>query len=105
MPDRNGGTVGLAVVAGHEYMGSDERRTRAYPAIDYRWANGWFAGTTNGIGYNFSRQPGVQYGTAHDSRLSGVTRPARRCCAAWAMWMRARNWGRSTTCSPRRTPL
>jgi len=62
VPDRNGGTVGLAVVAGHEYMGSDERRTRAYPAIDYRWANGWFAGTTNGIGYNFSRQAGVQYG-------------------------------------------
>lgn len=60
--DRNGGTLGLAVVAGHEYMGSDERRTRAYPAIDYRWANGWFAGTTNGVGYNFSRQPGTQYG-------------------------------------------
>ncbi|MDH4419252.1 hypothetical protein DBR12_00245 [Acidovorax sp. HMWF029] len=60
--DRNGGTLGLAVVAGHAYMGSDERRTRAYPAIDYRWANGWFAGTTNGVGYNFSRQPGVQYG-------------------------------------------
>lgn len=60
--DRDGGTVGLAVVAGHEYMGSDERRTRAFPAIDYRWASGWFAGTTNGIGYNFSRQSGVQYG-------------------------------------------
>ena len=61
-PDRNGGTVGLAVVAGHQYMGSDERRTRVYPAIDYRWASGWFAGTMNGLGYNFSRQPGVQYG-------------------------------------------
>ena len=60
--DRDGGTVGLAVVAGHAYMGSDERRTRAYPAIDYRWASGWFAGTTNGVGYNFSRQAGVQYG-------------------------------------------
>ena len=60
--DRDGGTLGLAVVAGHAYMGSDERRTRAYPAIDYRWANGWFAGTTNGVGYNFSRQAGVQYG-------------------------------------------
>lgn len=61
-PDRDGGTVGLAVVAGHQYLGSDERRTRAYPAIDYRWASGWFAGTTNGVGYNFSRQPGAQYG-------------------------------------------
>ena len=60
--DRDGGTLGLAVVAGHQYMGSDERRTRAYPAIDYRWASGWFAGTTNGVGYNFSRQAGVQYG-------------------------------------------
>lgn len=61
-PDRSGGALGLAVVAGHEYLGSDERRTRAYPAIDYRWANSWFAGTTNGVGFNFSRQPGVQYG-------------------------------------------
>ena len=60
--DRDGGTLGLAVVAAHAYMGSDERRTRAYPAIDYRWASGWFAGTTNGVGYNFSRQAGVQYG-------------------------------------------
>lgn len=60
--DRDGGTLGLAVVAGHAYIGSDERRTRAYPAIDYRWASGWFAGTTNGVGYNFSRQAGVQYG-------------------------------------------
>ncbi|GAA4425663.1 MipA/OmpV family protein [Acidovorax lacteus] len=61
-PDQNGGTIGLAVVAGREYAGSDERRTRLLPAIDYRWANGWFAGTTNGIGYNFSRDPALQYG-------------------------------------------
>lgn len=61
-PDRDGGVAGVAVVAGHEYLGSDERRTRAYPALDYRWANGWFAGTTNGIGYNFSRDPAAQYG-------------------------------------------
>lgn len=61
-PDRDGGIVGAAVVAGHQYMGSDERRTRLYPALDYRWANGWLAGTTNGIGYNFSRDARMQYG-------------------------------------------
>lgn len=78
--DRDGGTLGLAVVAGHAYMGSDERRTRAYPALDYRWASGWFAGTSNGVGYNFSRQAGVQYGVrltadfGRDERRSAVLR-------------------------------
>jgi MipA family protein len=56
------GRVGAAVIAGYRYLGSDERRTAFFPAIDYRWANGWFAGTTNGIGYKFDSEPGMQYG-------------------------------------------
>lgn len=56
------GSVGAAVIAGYRYMGSDERRTALFPAIDYRWASGWFAGTTNGIGYKFDSAPGMQYG-------------------------------------------
>jgi MipA family protein len=56
------GTVGAAVISGYRYSGSDERRTALFPAIDYRWANGWFAGTTNGIGYKFDSAPGMQYG-------------------------------------------
>ena len=51
------GFVGAAVVFGDAYMGSDENRTRVLPSLDYQWQNGWFAGTTNGIGYNFSDSP------------------------------------------------
>lgn len=56
------GSVGAALILGHRYMGSDERRTALFPALDYRWANGWFAGTTNGIGYAFDSAPNLQYG-------------------------------------------
>lgn len=61
-PGKDGGLAGAAVLAGTEYPGSDERRTLALPVLDYQWANGWFAGTTNGIGYNFSGSKGMQYG-------------------------------------------
>jgi MipA family protein len=56
------GLVGLAAVAGREYMGSDERRTRVLPLLDYQWRNGFFAGTSNGIGYNFSARPDLDFG-------------------------------------------
>lgn len=62
-PGQSGGTVGAAVVAGPVYRGSDENQVRLYPGVDYQWANGWFAGTTNGIGVNLSRNPAMQYGT------------------------------------------
>ena len=61
-PGKDGGRVGVALLAGTEYPGSDERRTLALPVLDYQWANGWFAGTTNGIGYNFSNSESMQYG-------------------------------------------
>ena len=32
------------------------------PAVEYQWANGWFAGTNRGVGYNFSKDPTLQYG-------------------------------------------
>ena len=32
------------------------------PAVEYRWANGWFAGTNRGVGYSFSKDPTLQYG-------------------------------------------
>jgi MipA family protein len=56
------GTVGAAVIAGRNYQGSDERRTLLVPLLDYQWKSGWFAGTTNGLGYNFSRRPDMDYG-------------------------------------------
>ena len=32
------------------------------PAVEYQWANGWFAGTNRGVGYSFSKDPALQYG-------------------------------------------
>lgn len=61
-PGKDGGLVGAAVLAGTEYQGSDKRRTLVLPVLDYQWSNGWFAGTTNGIGYNFSDSKSMQYG-------------------------------------------
>ncbi len=59
---RSGGRVGAALIAGHQYMGSDESRTSLLPIIDYQWSSGWFAGISNGVGYDFSSQPGLRYG-------------------------------------------
>jgi outer membrane scaffolding protein for murein synthesis (MipA/OmpV family) len=61
-PDKDGGNVGLALINGRKYSGSDERRTMLVPGLDYIWSNGWFAGTANGVGYNFSSQPFMSYG-------------------------------------------
>jgi outer membrane scaffolding protein for murein synthesis (MipA/OmpV family) len=61
-PGKDGGMAGAAVLAVTDYQGSDERRTLALPVLDYQWANGWFAGTTNGVGHNFSASMGMQYG-------------------------------------------
>jgi MipA family protein len=61
-PGKDGGSVGAAVITTDEYAGADKRRTLLLPMIDYQWANGWFAGVSNGIGYNFSGSPQMQYG-------------------------------------------
>lgn len=76
------GRVGLAAIAGHQYLGSDERRWSLFPAIDCRWANGWFAGVGNGVGYKFNSDPQWQYGVrlaadfgrkeSHSSVLQGL---------------------------------
>ena len=56
------GTVGAAIVNSPEFLGSKQRKTMLLPLLDYRWQNGFFAGTTNGIGYLFNSAPNVQYG-------------------------------------------
>ena len=61
-PAKDGGNVGLALINGRKYAGSDEHRTLLLPGLDYVWSNGWFAGTSNGVGYNFSSQPFMAYG-------------------------------------------
>ena len=61
--DANGkGTIGAAVINSPEFTGSKQRRTMLLPLLDYRWQNGFFAGTTNGIGYLFDSAPNLQYG-------------------------------------------
>jgi outer membrane scaffolding protein for murein synthesis (MipA/OmpV family) len=62
LPGQSGGNLAVALIAGHEYQGSDERRTLVFPGLDYQWANGWFAGTSNGVGYNFAQDPSLKYG-------------------------------------------
>ena len=61
-PGTDGGSVGAALIATYQYQGSDKRRTLVLPVLDYQWANGWFAGVGNGIGYNFSSSSQTQYG-------------------------------------------
>lgn len=61
-PGQDGGAIGAVAVAGTRYLGSDKRGATALPVIDYQWANGWFAGVGNGVGYNFSSNPMFQYG-------------------------------------------
>ena len=56
------GTVGLGYIAGTQYPGSNERRNMVLPLLDYQWSNGWFAGTSNGLGYEFSKRADLQYG-------------------------------------------
>ena len=61
-PGKDGGLAGSVVLSTTEYPGSKDRRTLVLPVLDYQWANGWFAGATNGLGYNFSGRPDMQYG-------------------------------------------
>ncbi len=61
-PGQEGGRVGAVAIATYAYQGSDKQRLLLLPSLDYQWANGWFAGFTNGLGYNFSNAPQWQYG-------------------------------------------
>jgi len=69
-------SIGAVALYAPKYQGSDEHRSRIYPLIDAQWKNGIFLSTINGIGYNFSKDPSLQYGlrvsfeTARDSSLT-----------------------------------
>ncbi len=58
---KDGGRVGLVALGGYEYQGSDETRTQVLPALDYTWANGWFAGVS-GVGRQWNAGDNLQYG-------------------------------------------
>jgi outer membrane protein len=66
-PGKDGGLAGIALISTPQYQGSNETWKLAVPVIDYQWANGWFAGVSNGVGYNFSSEPMLDYGV----RLTG----------------------------------
>jgi outer membrane scaffolding protein for murein synthesis (MipA/OmpV family) len=71
---RDAGSAGAALLATPSHPGSDERRALLVPAIDYQWANGLFAGTTTGIGWNLGPRPDLNYGvraTADFGRSEG----------------------------------
>lgn len=72
------GTVGGALVAGRQYAGSREHRYALVPLLDYQWKSGWFAGTINGLGYDFSRRPDMNYGVRLTADLG---RPENRSVA------------------------
>ena len=61
-PGKTGGVIGAGALGTTRYQGSDEQRTLFVPVIEYQWANGWFAGFGNGVGYNFSKDSALQYG-------------------------------------------
>jgi MipA family protein len=54
--------VGAAIVSMPKYTGSDERRVAAYPNFNFQWKNGAFFSASGGLGYNFSKEPAIQYG-------------------------------------------
>ena len=72
-PGADGGSVGLVVVSTPEYLGGDQRKTLVFPNVSYQWANGWFAGLDNGVGYNFSKNPALHYGLRLTADTTGFT--------------------------------
>ncbi|MBC3870166.1 MipA/OmpV family protein [Undibacterium oligocarboniphilum] len=55
-------SLGAAALYLPKYKGSDEHRVTAYPLFDGQWKNGAFFSAVNGLGYNFSKIQGLQYG-------------------------------------------
>lgn len=55
-------SLGSVALSTPKYTGSDERRMAVYPAFDAQWKNGAFFSAVSGLGYNFSKDPNLQYG-------------------------------------------
>lgn len=61
-PGSDGGLFGAALLNVPQYSGATDQRWMLLPLLDYQWKSGWFAGTSNGVGMNFSGNPAQQYG-------------------------------------------
>jgi outer membrane scaffolding protein for murein synthesis (MipA/OmpV family) len=57
-----GGIASLTMIAGREYQGAKDSQVAVMPNINYHWANGFFAGLSNGVGFNFAQSPAMAYG-------------------------------------------
>ena len=57
-----GGFGGLSVIAARDYLGAKDGKVSVMPNIHYQWANGVFAGLSNGVGMNFAKDPALAYG-------------------------------------------
>ena len=55
-------SLGGVVLFTPKYTGSNERKAQVYPLFDTQWKNGAFFSSVNGLGYNFSKDPSIQYG-------------------------------------------
>jgi outer membrane scaffolding protein for murein synthesis (MipA/OmpV family) len=55
------GIIGVAAMSGAQGAGGNNN-VSLMPIVEYHWANGWFAGTRQGLGYNFTQNPDFQYG-------------------------------------------
>lgn len=59
---KDGGMWGGVVVQSPRYAGARDTVLRAVPFVSYQWANGWFAGMDNGVGYAISASPHTHFG-------------------------------------------
>ena len=59
---REGGSLRLGASTRADTSGDKRPGLALMPSVEYHWANGWMIGTDHGVAYNFSKEPGVQYG-------------------------------------------
>ena len=59
---RQGGAVRLSASTNANAAGEDRHGLRIMPSVEYHWDNGWMVGSDQGVAYNFSRDPQLQYG-------------------------------------------
>lgn len=55
-------SMGGVVLFTPRYLGSNDREAKVYPLFDAQWKNGAFFSSVSGLGYNFSKDPSLQYG-------------------------------------------
>lgn len=61
-PSEFRGRAGAALYVAPEYRGAADKRTLLLPLAEFQWGSGWFAGTGNGVGYDFGRGTGLHWG-------------------------------------------